>query len=271
MSIIREQIKYLGVPVNLKFDLSSSDNFLGYQQEIDNLTQNTGDDLINPAVDLEERRFKYASALFPTVLKFNFTQNGTTYGNSFINAGFTQLEINSISPNVQNSFFIFEYYDTYDINTQTKILTTYNTKVVTATNKIPSYTFNSTNQVYCLYVPLDYITKNVDLGITGITGYTKISFYNAKSGRIALFNNLAYTGLSTSLSMFFPTYLNFTNRTWKLILPSTNYTVTAKQLWLSQAYINKVNDTFTNFTDEAQDYPTGSVFNYVNGKYINPI
>jgi len=63
MSIIREKIRYIpvfgtGHTININFGLSAEDGFLGYQQEIDNLTQVVGVDLVNPELDVEERRFK---------------------------------------------------------------------------------------------------------------------------------------------------------------------------------------------------------------------
>jgi hypothetical protein len=280
MSMIKQQIKYLLVPtgttqvtvsghtttgftgiVNIKFNLSSDNNFLGYQQEIDNLTQGVSDTLINPNVDLEERRFKYA--FHSPAVRFNF-YFGSIPTNTFEAIGFTTSGLTQQQLNVLNSFFIFELYDTYNVSTQIKILTTYITQI----GVVPQYTANSSNQIYNLYVPIPYI-KNIlaQSGSTGIaTGYTKISFYNAKTGKIILFYNPTYALNTTPLYMFFPTRLNTNAKTWEF-LPASTAIFSANQIWENPAFTKKVNDTVNNFNNEEQKYPSGQTFNYQNGKY----
>ena len=73
MSIIKETIRLVpinitGLTTNIKFGLSSDDGFLGYQQEIDNLTQVVSLDIVNPEVDVEERKVKYLPGIGPTTL-----------------------------------------------------------------------------------------------------------------------------------------------------------------------------------------------------------
>ena len=281
MSLIKQQIKYLLAPtgttqvtvsghtttgftgiVNIKFNLSSDNNFLGYQQEIDNLTQGVSTDLINPEVDLEERRFKYA--FYSPAVQFNF-YFGSIPTNTFETIGFTTPELTQQQLNVLNSFFIFELYDTYNVSTQVKILTTYITQI----GVVPQYTANSSNQIYNLYVPIPYI-KNIlaQSGSTGIaTGYTKISFYNAKTGKIILFYNPTYALNTTPLYMFFPTRLNTNAKTWEF-LPTSTAIFSANQIWENPAFTKKVNDTVNNFNNKAQKYPSGQTFNYQNGKYF---
>ena len=258
-----EKIKYLGNDMNLKFTLNSDDNFLGFQQEIDNLTQGVGDNLINPTVDVEERRFKYKPNIFPTTIKFLFTQNGNTYLTSLIGAGFTGSELTNNSQSALNSFYILNFYDTYDVNTQTKILSTYLTKV---NQIVASYSIDSSSQFYYLYIPISYINTNIELVITGITGYSTLTFYNAKKRNAVLFFNQQYSGNTTPLKMYFPTFIDFINKTWNFVQYPT---VTAKQLWSSQEYINKVNDNINEINNESQTYPDGSSFRYLNGKYFN--
>jgi hypothetical protein len=278
MSIIKEKIKYLIVPtgttqvkvsghtttgytgiVNIKFNLSSNDNFLGYQQEIDNLTEGVSTDLINPDVDLEERRFKYV--FHSPAIQFNFYFGSPTPYNTFLSAGFTPIELAQQQLNVLNSFFIFDLYDSYNVSTQTKILTTYITKI----GSLPQYTFNSSNQIYNLYVPIPYI--NAQTGSTA-TGYTKISFYNAKTGKVTVFYNPTYALSTTPLFMFFPTRLNVVAKTWEF-LPSSTAVFQANEIYQNPAYVDKVNATVQNFNNESQNYPSGSTFNYQTGKYFS--
>jgi hypothetical protein len=281
MPIIKEQIKYIVKPtgttefivsghtvtgitgiVNLKFNLDSEDGFLGYQQEIDNLTQNVGDDLINPDVDIEERRFAYA--YHSPAVQFNFGFGSPVPSNTFLAAGFNYSEVFQKGLNLLNSFFIFELYDTYDVSTQVKILTTYLTKVGT----VPQYTLDPSNQLYYLYVPLPYINDILaQSGSTGMTtGYTKISFYNAKTGKVILFYNPTYALNTTPLFMFFPTKLNVVAKTWEF-LPATTAVFQANEIYQNPAYVTKVNATVDNFNNEAQNYPSGSTFVYQDGKY----
>jgi hypothetical protein len=282
MSIIKEKIKYLIVPtgttqirvsghtttgytgiVNIKFNLGSNDNFLGYQQEIDDLTQGVSDTLINPDVDLEERRFKYA--FHSPAVQFNFGFGSPTPSNAFTAAGFTPTELAQQQLDVLNSFFIFDLYDSYNVSTQVKILTTYITKI----GNSPQYTLDSNNQIYNLYVPIPYIQDiQAQSGSTGIaTGYTKISFYNAKTGKVTLFYNPTYALSTTPLFMFFPTRLNVNLKTWEF-LPSSTSVFQANEIYQNQEYITKVNDTVQNFNNESQNYPSGSTFNYQTGKYF---
>ena len=45
MPIIREKIRFFNATgITLNFGISSNDGFLGYQEEIDNLTQTASDD-----------------------------------------------------------------------------------------------------------------------------------------------------------------------------------------------------------------------------------
>lgn len=277
MSIIKQQIKYLIIPtgttqinvsehtstgitgiVNIKFNLSSEDNFLGYQQEIDNLTQNVSDTLINPDIDLEERRFKYVTHSPAIQLNFKFSSTPTS---SFLLAGFTYSELEQKQPSALNSFFIFDLYDTYDANTQIKILRTYITKI----GILPQYTLDSNNQIYNLYVPLAYMDVE---NVSSITGYTKMSFYNAKTGKIILFYNPTYILTPRSPQfLYFPTKLNVIQKTWEF-LPASTTIFNANEMWQSPQYSQRVNNTFSNFNNEAQDYPSGSTFNYQTGKYV---
>jgi hypothetical protein len=261
MSIIREKVKYDGNGLNLKFNLNSSDQFLGYQQEIDNLTQFTSTELVNPPVDVEKRRFKNYAQNTTSTIRFQFTLDGTTYNSSYVNAGFTSAEVSNSSINIKNSFYIMDFYDNYDVNTQTKILTTYLTKI----EQSPYYTIDTANQLYYLYVPVSYINENLDMGINSVTGYIKLSFFNARNGQIVLFYNYQNRNLSTAQKMYFTAKIDLYNKTWGFINPATG--LVANQLWSSYDYVNKVNN-ISKYTNEQQNYPSGTAFVAETGKYI---
>jgi hypothetical protein len=272
MPIIKETIKYVGDTMNIRFGLSSEDGFLGLQQEIDNLTEVVSSDLVNPSIDVEERKFKYLPGISPTVLAFQFySPIANDYLSTFLYQGFTGDEIISNSSNLENSFFIMDFYDSFDVGTQVKIFSTYLTKVIGnnpdgSRNYTSIYTIGGTipNQLYYWYVPISYLTA---ISGSTITGYTKFGFYNAKSGTTVQFYNFDNQSLSTPEKMYFKSTLNVPNRTWNIISASAPNLV-ARQLWTSPAYNQKVNNTVQNFNNEVQDYPTGQTFNYIDGKYF---
>jgi hypothetical protein len=270
MSIIKEQIKYLGKDMTINFNLGSNDDFLGYQEEIDNLTEFTSAELVNPDIDLEERKIKYASNIGPLTLTFQFHVTGNVFASTFYAAGFGTNDISGSTTNMQNSFFILDFYDTFDTYTQTKIFTTYLTKLIgndAYGNRTytPVYVINSgvTNQLYYWYVPISFL--NAQTGTT-VTGYTKFTFYNAISGKTAVFYNLDNINLTTAEQMYFKSVIDLTGMTWRIITPSFP-NVIAQQLWTSPDYNQKVDDTITNFNNEAQNYPSGNSFNYLTGTY----
>ena len=128
MQIIKEKIKYNNQDVNLKISLSGGERISGLQQEIDNLTEETKEELVNPVIDNEVRRFSYVSGEGPTFLKYYFGASSPQV--SFTHSSFTTDEIRSSDPTLLNSFFILDFYDSYSSYTQTKIFTNYLTKVL---------------------------------------------------------------------------------------------------------------------------------------------
>lgn len=263
MSIIKERVRLNNRDINLKIRLCSDDAFTGYQQEIDNLTTITTNSLINPVSDAEVRKFKYFTNDV-TTLRFYFYNSTTDTSLSFF-TNFTGSELARKSPNVANSFFILEYYDSYDIYEQNKIFTTYLTKI----GITPNYIINSNSQFYNWYIPTSYIESQT--GNT-VTGYTKFSFYNAKNGRISVFYNNDYESDSTSKRMYFKTILNRVNKTWEIQTPSYSslHAINAKELKFTtySKYSERVNDTIDRFENLAQSFPTGNTFNFVDGSYF---
>lgn len=280
MSIIKERLKFNNADINLKINLSVDNNLIGYQQEIDILTEKTKQELINPIIDNEVRRFSYAinEILNPTYLVFYFTANGSSYNNSFRSngAGFTDTEINSNNLKIFNSFFIMDFYDSYDSRTQTKIFTNYLTKITgglttgsgTSKYSIPKYKiFNDTvNQYYNWTIPKSYLDEQTS---RYIIGYVKFSFYNAKYGTLALFYNKDISDQYSPDRMYFKVRLDKTNMTWRFYYAGTNYpyNMTAYQLPFTNKYSERANDAMKNFDNLKQVPPTGNIFQITNGTY----
>ena len=276
MQIIREQVRFnsliSGGTTNLKFSLGATENFIGYQEEIDNLTQVVSLDLVNPVNDVEVRRFRFFDGVnLAPVIKFSFysiliigLSNFSQYfvPPTFVIGSnmFTPLEVSGNSDNFLDSFFILDFFDSFDINNQTKIFTTYLTKKGT----VPTYTIGSVNQLYYWYVPLSFI--NAQTGSTA-TGYVKLSFYNAKTGKLVLFynedNNVPIIR-DTPQRMFFKAELNLNNKTWKFITPSYP-TIKAKEFISSVSFVDKANGTVNTIDDLQQNPPSGNTFTYTTG------
>ena len=259
MSIIKEKIKYKGKDLNLQFSLDGDNNLLGYQQEINNYSLKSTIDSINEGDDVEIKRFKYKNE--NVSLKFSFW-NGTTYSNTFTSAGFTNKEVSGGSENFLNSYFILDFYDSYDINNQKRIFSQYLTKLNQNNNSI--FQVNSKLQLYNINVPINYYTQ-----MTGntITGYTRFSFYNAKTGKIQLFNNEKNINLTTPQISYFESILNLNDMTWNVSDIYLGTVISAKESVNNAEYIKKYNNAIDNYDDVQVVCPIGNTSNYDDAKY----
>lgn len=272
MSITKETIRFnpnlygfsgdtlTGNSMNIKISFGSHDNFTGLQQEIDRQTSITTADLINPVTDEEKRRFGKADAPITQVFQFRF-YNGATHTPSYTAAGFTTEELSATTLNVQNSFWIFDYYDSFDPNKQVKLFSTYLTTIGTT----PSFSVaNEDSQLYYQYVPKSY--TDTLTGLT-VTGYMKISFFNAKTGKVQLFLNERNISKDTGEVICFPVELNLYYRTWTYLITGTGTQVKGKELDNS-VYTDRVNATVEDFDNQKQVYPIGNTYNYQDNDYL---
>jgi len=245
MSLIKKNILFNSQDMNVKFTLSSKNDFTGYQQEIDKLALSTSINSINPVSDEEVRKFKLAPDVGQKEFTFLFFYNDTYldyFPPTFLGSG------GDYNSTMFNSFFIMDFYDSYNIKSQTKIFTTYLTKV----GGRPIYDISADpdingRQLYYWYVPLSYI--NAHTGTTCV-GYIKFSFFCAKTGTIINFYN-AYITQDTPEKLFFKVELNLLNKTWKII---DSPFVNAKEL-INADYANKINATFDKTNNQTQSYP----------------
>jgi hypothetical protein len=273
MSIIKERIKSTNQDINLKITLDRNTNHIGYQQEIDKLTEQVKVDLTNPIIDNEVRRFKYkTSTIFTSNIIFYFITNGNSYDNSFLSgaANFTSKEISDKSINLRKSFFIMDFYDNFNYYDQNKFFTIYNTQILNSEVSnyipIPKYRLsdNKINQFNYWYVPKRFIDNNLLSGNIIAEGYIKFSFYNAKTGQISLFYNKYNESLSTAEKLYFKVKLDLLNMTWYFDEGSFQK---AYQIPLNNLYSNKINDSVEKFDNKQQEYPDGNIFNPENGDY----
>lgn len=271
MSIRKEKILLTNNNVNIKFSLSQNNQFTGLKQEIDKLTRFNSLDVVNPVVDGEKTRFRFNSTSSGTI-KFEFYNDLTSnYINSLIPAGFLIPEIRRRNLNVQNSFFIMDYYDSFDTYSQNKIFSTYLTKIVFGEEVIDLIMlnfdlFDRRVQFNTLNIPNWYLESHT--GNT-ITGYSKFYFYNAKTGRTIPFFNLDNTNLKTPERQYFKTELFKGSRLWRIVTPSMP-SITAREIREinNPLFVEKVNNTVNNFENIRLNFPDGRTFNDETGTYF---
>jgi hypothetical protein len=271
MSIIKKTIRLIPLStsgstiinnfVGIKIPLSSSNDFTGLQQEIDSLTSFTAIDLVNPVTDAETRKYKIEIINPVVTVKFGFYSTPiSNWFDNFIIAGFTFNESTKNATNFLNSFFILDLFDTYDVNTQIKLFTTYLTKKGNSASSDFSIT-GSNNQFYYWYIPVSYIEAQTG---TTSTGYTRFIFYNAKSGKTTIFYNSDNAALKTSERMHFKVIFNHVNRTWKF--ETVSYpNIIAREMINNQAFADKVNNTVDTVNNLQQQPPSGNTFTYSGG------
>lgn len=108
--------RFLGRDLNFTIELSSNSNLGGLSESLDDFIADETGLSINPADDGEKLKYIVTSAITYT---FNFFNNtGMTYGPSLINAGFTQLELTSLTASLKKSFYLFQVYNSTDTNSQ---------------------------------------------------------------------------------------------------------------------------------------------------------
>ena len=184
MSIITHQIQPKGRTANIKITLDSSIDLLGYQQEIENLTNITNSSLVNPENDLEIRRFRFGlnNGIVQLFNFYFYNEQTNLHDAKFEALGYVNDDIRLNNTKLQNSFFIMDYYTTYDNFSQQKIFSTYLTKVVQNNQySIPVYISDVSNQLYYWHIPKSYLNN-----FTGSTiyGYVRFSYYDARTGNI---------------------------------------------------------------------------------------
>lgn len=277
MSIIRETIKFQNTDLNIKFPLQGSGEFTGYQQEIDNYTVIKSGGLINEPTDGEVKRFKYLNSINNPRLDFHFLTNSGAYSRAYYAEGFSYDDISKLSNNYLNSFYIVDIFDTYRSENQTKIATTYLTKLYDNTQNydvgdddnlqiaLSMYDIDLKSQLYYLNIPSTFINGRTS---GSQTVYCRFSFYDAKTGKIVLFSNEPYSSSPSQLRMYVRGIIMFGTNDWYWEHGSENVT-SLYEMYNSAEYIEKYNKTFDNYENLAQNYPTGNTFNYETGTYTD--
>lgn len=268
MSIIKEKILLSGFDLNLNIKLSSNNKLNGLQQEINSFTKIKSADQINGITDGEVKRYSLLSS--NQTINFGF-YGGSFHAPRFTIAGFTIDEIQSLSKKYTNSFFILDFFNSFSTTQQTKLFSTYLTKLDSHNeNNNPNnstYEFDNSFQWYYLNIPINFTENYNDY----ITGYSRFSFYDAKEGKIRVFYNYDNDSLTTPEKMYVKTRINLNTKRWWFVDSIFNTTlidVNLRELSNSQQYVNRYNETFENFDNLQPNYPLGTTFNYSGGTYF---
>jgi len=271
MSIIKRKIKYVGKGMNITFPISGTEEYLGYQQEIDNFTQIKSAESINDVTDHEVVRYEIEPS-DNRIITFNFFDGNQSWKPEYVTAGFTEEEVSGGTLNYLNSFYILDFFDTTKATNQTKLYTTYLTKLnrynVVNKNDLDRINYNESEYKFNKNFQLTYL--NLPNWYDSSIAYLRISFYNAKTGILSVFFNDDNKNYKTSEKMYFIVVYDKTNRTYQINTNSntgSNPKIVATELVESTDYLERYNKTFDNFDNISQNYPKGDVFNTSNGKY----
>lgn len=270
--------------INIRISLTGSNNFTGYQQEIDKLTNFNALDITNPVEDEEVRRFGHIDNNV-TQIRFAFhVPASNTFVSTLTESGFQMGDIEISNSAIQNSFYIVDFYDSFDRYSQNKLFSNYSTKILGAGRRISDmnrsvYRINTTSQFYYTNVPVWFIEAAGSDEILNPYGgssdiviiYARFLFYNAKTGTVFAFYNADNNLLTTDERYYVRTELNLSNFTWRFISPS----VTSEDILQLREierprnvkFNEKVNKTVDKFKQETINPPTGNVFNDETGTY----
>lgn len=263
--LIQEKSRLIGRDVSIKIPLSTNSDLNGLQQNIDTFkTRETGLS-INDVIDGE--KYRYISTKDVSIA-VNFI-SGTSSTSSFLNAGFTESEMSNNTSNVRNnSFFIFQLYDSTSTTNQTLLNNTYyNLYNVNGVSSV--LPFRRNNEYSNIYIPESFINDNRNN--TSISAYLKVLFFNAKIGKLQVFSNAFKNSITTEDRLYYDVTL--LPNTKKYDLPSIIlfdpplYLMSFNEIKDAE-YVNKINSTLNSFRLELPVYPSENTFNE-KGRYEN--
>lgn len=272
----KAKIKLKNRDINIRISLGNSNDLTGYGQEIERLTTFNSLDIVNPVVDDEVRRFTHINNDIITMWFLYHSPDTNTFVSDLSLIGFTFDElISSISSTVANSFYIVEFYDTFDRYSQTKLFTNHNSKMFEVGRRRRGdaisnrFTLNNLTEFYYLNIPVGYIESiNTDT----IIGYTKFLFYNAKTGNLITFYNADNASLTTDERYYFKTELDLRNFTWRFITPSitNDNRVNIREIERNrnQKFNERVNRTVDRKDNKTIIPPAGQAFDDETGTYF---
>lgn len=214
MKIIKNSFRLDGSDKILKLPLININDNLGYDQDVSNLITSETNKNINTPIDSDLNIYTPYNNT-QNELNFYFSLSGNQIS-SFIIVGFAEDDVKTDYG--RRSFFIADTYTTYKIETQEKLCQNFINGIGGLT---PSYIIQN-KQFFSREFYQWYINDNIFTSGDTITGYTKFSFFNAKTGNIHVFYNSDNENMSSELKMYVPTVINKTNKTYQFQTSTLN-------------------------------------------------
>lgn len=276
--LIKKEIKFNGGDLNIKFPIGGSNEYLGYQEEVDEYTKVKSDENITPINDDEIIRFKpsLSNRLYVT---FYFSGGTPQYLPLYGAIGITSNDSKNLKPAYLKSFYILDFFDSPKTGEQNLLTRTYMTKLNYGNIPIPQfdtldisnssfYDVTKYSQIYYINLPKWFYNKSETI----FHVYMRLSFYDAKNGRYHMFYNGDYdVGDLSPNKMYFPVVVSKNGNIYKYNTQSMTTvprSINAVEI-KSEEFIKKYNNTFNKFKNLGQNFPQGNVFDYNVGNYEN--
>jgi hypothetical protein len=267
MQFIKQKIKLKPtVDQNIPIFFSENVESSGLQEDIDNYVEEQTGLSINDVDDGETFRYLPDGSESMRIYWFS----GGSYSskdNGYEYAGFTTGETSSRSEVILRSFYIMQVYDSTSTQNQTLLHTGYfnGYNFLNINSGQTLYTFDAEEEYTNLYIPQWFIES-----VSGQTTtlYGKVSFYNAKTGKLQLFSHGVTPGFVPSRKP--PTVDE--DYYFEIELIPSGLTYNVGTIWgyelQNTDYIDKINNTVSSFSNQKPTYPTGNTF--INtGRYID--
>lgn len=252
------QIRLTPEDKTFSIPITSRNNMLGYDDNIESLVNAETNNSINNVSDSETRRILPASIYGMT---FNFW-NGSNYVTSVAPLEFTASTYIG-STQLTASFYIIQLYDSFSANTQTKYHTGYYNGFDfngSLTSSFPAL-LTGTTEFSNLY-----LSQNLLDSMSGLTTdfYVKFSFYSGKSGKFYSFSrtNPQSNSLSSEDLIYNKISVNPVTLTYTFAQTPNVYEIVNNPI-----YDTLINNTVPSFPVEKVNYPSGNTFT-TDGTYI---
>lgn len=186
-------VNILGKGIPIFFSESTKNN--GYSDLIREIYTNEKENNVNEVIDNETIKFNSADLNGDrpnNSLKINFKFfSGGTYAENYLNAGFTQEELDNTRNNIKNSFYRVDFYDSADQKEQNFLFSEFlNVGTNTQTTEFPF------TRLFFRKNDSKFIEEN-----TFVDLYFEVIFFNAKTGLRTNFLNVNTT-LPITLSQY---------------------------------------------------------------------
>jgi hypothetical protein len=185
--------KHITIPISVEFNPTDNSDL------IDNWVFTETKKAINKINNGETVRYAHYPGV--TVIFRFLNQTTNTYDDDFLNAGFTQDDIDLKRNNFKKSFFRLYFYDGNTAATQNLLFTE---DLDLSKTKIPQLPLD---RLYWLRDDEMFINNTIDR-----TVYMEAKFFNAKTGRVHKFINLP---ISITSKISVNTYSNPNNHDWR--------------------------------------------------------